>query len=196
MKNFNLFIRKIIVLFCFLLLLILLFLLSNNKKDDVKIVKDKCNFELLDIKVSQYHKDGPDFNRIKELENKLKDPCIYDGVGINWCERFTADTRSSLNREKNSKDRLTWIEVEGIIKLNNKSQQLDSVISKIYTNDDKKIFLGDGYINVGESIAHGTSYPFKLSITLDRNKELVGKYFSKDDEIKVDTYPYFSSCEY
>lgn len=193
MKNNKIII--IIISFFILALLFLLFILFNNKKDDIKIVNNKCDFELLDIKISKYHKDGPDLNKVKELEEELKKPCVDDGVGFNWCEM--SSTKRELYWEKNSKDKLTWVEVEGIIKLNgNKSQNIDSIISKIYTNDDKKIFLGDGYININEDITPGTSYPFKLSVTIDRNKELVGKYFSKDDEIKVDTYPYFSSCAY
>lgn len=183
----------VVVVCCFAL-----YLNINKKNNTSKIpVKAKCNFELLDLKVSRYHKDGPDLNKIKELEEESKKPCSYNGVGINWCEMGRSMDVSNLNSEKNSKDKLTWIEIEGIIKVGgNNEQNLKDIISKVYTNNDKKIFLGEAYSNIDKMLSPGTSYPFKMSVELNRNVELISKYFNKDDKVKIDTYPYFLNCEY
>lgn len=191
--------KKIIILSGAILIIIVsigTYYSSKNKPGTIS-KKESCNFELLDVKVSRYHKDGPDLNKIKELEEKLKTSCSYDGHGINWCEMSESSTKQDLYWEKDSKDKLTWIEVEGMIKLNGSTDQyIKNVVSKIYTNDDKKVYLGEDYVDINKTLSPGTSYPFKLTITLDRNINLVGKYFNKDDEVKIDAFPYFLSCNY
>lgn len=171
---------------------------NKNKKNNNQniLVKPKCNFELLDVKISRYQKDGPDLEKIKELEKNIESiPPKKDNN--HFYEMNKSALASRLYWEKNSKDKLTWIGVEGMIKLNgNKDQTIKNIVSKVYTNDDKKVYLGEAYIDINKTLSPGTSYPFKLSITLDRNIELIGKYFNKDDEVKIDTSPYFLSCDY
>lgn len=171
---------------------------NKNKKDTIPSVsvRQKCNFELLDVKVSRYHKDGPDQQKVNELEKNIESlPPKKDNNPFYSLNKNTLENH--LYSEKNSKDKLTWIEVEGVIKLNgDKDQNLKDIISKIYTIDDKKIFLGEAYSSINKILNPGTSYPFKMSVELDRNVELIGKYFQKDDEVKIDIYPYFLSCNY
>lgn len=199
MKNLKNFWLIILLIACILIGIYLIFNSNKDKKDTIPdiSVRQKCNFELLDVKVSRYHKDGPDLNRVKGLEEELESVCTYNGVGINFCEMSESRIERELNWEKDSKDKLTWIEVEGVIKLNgNKDQSLKDIISRIYTNDDKKIFLGEAHSSINKVLNPGTSYPFKMSVELNRNIELIGKYFQKDDEVRIDTYPYFLSCNY
>jgi len=198
MKKLKDFWLIILLIVCILVGSYFIFNSNKNKKDTTSniSVKQKCNFELLDVKVSRYHKDGPDQQKINELEKNIESlPPKKDNNPFYAFNKNTLE--SSLYSEKNSKNKLTWIEVEGVIKLNgDKDQNLKDIISKIYTIDDKKIFLGEAHSSINKTLNPGTSYPFKMSVELNRNIELIGKYFQKNDEVKIDTYPYFLSCDY
>ncbi|MDD2807379.1 MAG: hypothetical protein PHW95_02585 [Patescibacteria group bacterium] len=91
---------------------------------------------------------------------------------------------------------LTYWEINGLLKNNSKySQYLKSIVLKIYTNDERKILLAENFLDINESLTSDQSYPFQVRAQINRDSQ-IGKYFNKDDKVKVDIYPYFASCTY
>ncbi len=160
---------------------------SKTNKCEIKKIKlpdfDFCDFEIFDIKINQFHFDGPDYERISRLEESCKTGGTFSSLSCGWAE----DEKKS-NRED------TYIEIEGLLK-SQKDERLHSIISKIYTKGENKILLGVGSDNFKRDVGKDESIPFKISVYINRKKELIGNFFSKDDEVDIDTYPWFLTCE-
>lgn len=108
------------------------------------------------------------------------------------------DSRRSIIRLWNgsSKEKHnTFWEIDGLIRNSlDEKKYLKSMIVKIYTDNEDNIFLTEGWVDVGKLLEPGKSYPFQVRAQLDRTKLSIDKYFDKDDAVRVDLYPYFSTC--
>lgn len=145
-----------------------------------------CNFEISDININRYDFNGPNAEDIRS---------------INWCNKIRTSNTGYIplscdEREEHGKNRKdTYYEVEGIIKNNsNKQEYLSSIVSKMYTKDYEKVLLGTDFKDIQRPVASGESVPFKISVYINRNDELIKKYFNESN-IDFDTYPWFSTCE-
>lgn len=145
----------------------------------------KCKFNLADIKESRYQEDKEAYSGKCSSGSSVGG---YQSIFSNlYCD----------NGVRNYPARhYTYWEVDGMLKnKSNKNQYLKSIILKIYTDDEKKILLSEGYLDVRENLTPNQSYPFQIRTNINRDDE-IGKYFNKDDKVKIDVYPYFASCNY
>lgn len=155
----------------------------SRKADDQA---NKCNFAISGIKINRYDFNGPNIDKMKSLEERCRTSINsggYRSLACTW-----------LEDEKKSDRKDTYYEIEGLLKNNSEPEYLRSVVSKIYTNDNNKILLSTGFIDIKRMIETGESVPFKISAYIDRNQEFIKNYFN-GDKINVDTYPWFSTCE-
>ena len=90
----------------------------------------------------------------------------------------------------------TYWEIDGLLKnTSERRQYLTSMIAKIYTKDEKNILLSAGYKDVDHWLEPGQSYPFQVRAQIDRSDPVLSKYFMKDDDVRIDVYPWFTTCD-
>lgn len=156
---------------------------SNKCEEEKKSELSNCSFELYDLKINRYHFEGPDENEIKRLEENCREGGMFKSLSCKYIEG-----------EKKSNRRDTYFEIEGLIKVDSQ-EYLISIVSKIYTKGNKKILLGTGYQNIKRKVIAGESIPFKISVYINRNNQLINQNFNKDEEVDIDTYPWFLTCK-
>jgi|GEM_PF-517941 len=151
------------------LVAVLSILFFGYYKINQKRIEDaKCKFSLEEIMETRYFKDGG--NYISPFRS-------YD---------FGVPT-----------SHMVYWEIDSLLKNNsNKKQYLNSLILKIYTADDKNILLTESYLNIKEWLGPNQSLPFQVRTSFNRNNEILNKYFDGEEDVRVDLYPYFESCNY
>jgi hypothetical protein len=134
----------------------------------VKNEEKKCHFTLMNIKENRYQED--------------KDASLEYSKYVG---SYTVPAKH-----------YTYWEIDGMLVNNsNIRQSLRSIIAKIYTCDGNNILLTDGFKDVKAWLEPNQSYPFQVRAVFDRNNTTLSKYFSKDDEVRLDIYPFFTSCQ-
>lgn len=167
-------------LYCLLALIIIVVasLVIIYQMDKREIALRQCRFSLTDTKENRYQED------------KDEEPEKRSG--------FTAPsgTYIPLFFGRQFAVHKTYWEIEGLLRNTSaRRQYLMSMITKIYTKDSKNILLSTGYKEVNNWLEPGQSYPFQVRAQVDRSDSVLSKYFNKDDEVRIDVYPWFSTCD-
>ena len=146
-----------------------------------------CNFSFKGLHKKIYHEDGGDQG---EYDECLKNQKQINDQKSGWnlfsfsiCHRYEPYSA-------------TYWEIEGLLSNDSKtSQKLDSVIAKIYTSEDK-ILLTEGAKGLNMALEGGQSVPFNFKVEFDRLNLPLKNFYNPDDEVVMDIYPYFDTCNY
>ncbi len=171
--------KKFKIITIVLTVLIIVSVLAIFGYNKIQKEKLKCKFSLTNMVENRYQEDKAAYS----------EPCfsLLSGYNSIFCK----------NGYRNYDARhYTYWEIDGMLKNNSyKNQYLGSIILKIYTNDERKILLTEGFIDVKKNLTSGQSYPFQVRAQINRDSDM-SKYFNKNDNVEIDIYPYFLSCSY
>ncbi len=143
----------------------------------------KCNFYLSDIKENRYQEDK---------ERTALNLGAFGGGYVPVAERWRVKYGIGVEPARH----YTYWEVDGLLRNESKkAQYLHSIILKIYSKDESNVLLTEGWLDVGKAIEFNQSYPFQVRAEFNRDNPILSKYFDKNDEVRIDVYPYFSTCQ-
>jgi len=169
--------KKFWVLIMILFISIIIFGFLQNEIDKKRKEERKCKFILTNIVENRYEEDRDEITSQDNKANGYKP--IFSGLFL------TSPARH-----------YTYWEIDGLLTNNIKKQLLNSIILKIYTNDDRNILLSEGYYDVKKILEPGQSLPFQIKADINRDDKILSKYFKKDDDVRIDVYPYYLFCSY
>lgn len=164
------------------------FVIDKIKKENLE-----CKFNISNIVENRYQEDKEEGYIFCTPPKKLES---YQGIDfIQMAQRLGLGCPTNGKIFEPARHYTYW-EIDGMIKNNSKNNQyLKSVVLKIYTNDERKILLAEDYLDIKELLTPSQSYPFQVRTEINRDSQM-GKYFHKNDKVKIDMYPYFGSCSY
>lgn len=118
-----------------------------------------------------------------ETENKSSDKrpdCFFE----------IRDARAQL---LNSGQEDARYEIKGFLR-GGARNYLNSIISKIYLDKDKKTLIAEGYFSINRWVVINEGAPFDISASIKASDQLMKEISEKNIPLIVDTYPWFTTC--
>lgn len=109
-------------------------------------------------------------------------------------KQYLCNFSVDLNKqEKVHIDNKTYFELEGIV-ISQGDEHLELIGAEVRTIDNKRRLLGWGKTEIGKDVELGEEVPFSISVLVDRDKEDVNNFFSKEDDVLISIHPVYSTC--
>lgn len=92
-----------------------------------------------------------------------------------------------------SKQNESYFEIKGFLR-GGSNDFLNSVVAKVYTDDDKKILVASGQQDLNIAVSIGSAIPFAFNVYPNLNDDIIKNILKTNIAFKVDAFPLFSNC--